>query len=86
MNGSLWLEYLDLVGRYKKLIHEERKLQTDHVENVEDFLNSSLSDPEWEENLVETSCNLASSELRLEFAFNKILQIRGSLLEGEKEK
>ena len=86
MTTSLWFELNDLRLTYEKLFSQERKLHTEHIKDVKDFLNNSVFDSEWEEYLVKTACNLASSELRLKIAFSKYGKIRKSLIDEEKKK
>ena len=83
MNVHFLNELRDLNRGYEKLKREQRKLEIDHIKDVEYYLDISVFDSEWEEYLVETSCNLGSSELRLKIAFSKYEQIRKSLFDEE---
>ena len=71
----------DLRVRCEELFCEYKKLRCEYKNNVQSYLNSKVFDSEWEEYLKQTACDLASSQLRLQIAFSKMLHTRDILLD-----
>ena len=78
--SSLYFELYELKRKYYRLVEEGKLLQDEHRKNVKDFLESQIFDSEHEEDLVNSSCNISSSQLRLKIAFSKMENIRTALI------
>ena len=73
---SLVTEYKKLKIREKKLDLEGEQLQKEHVQDVKYFIDNHISDLEWQKNLENTACSLASTLVGMKVAKMKMEQIR----------
>ena len=86
MNVHFLNELRDLNRGYEKLKREQRKLEIDHIKDVEYYLDISVFDSEWEESLLKTSSILASTELRLKIILSKMFQIHKMIFDEAETK
>jgi len=88
MTDSLVIEYRALKKRERKLIFEEKEIQSEHYENLNYFIVNHISDKKWQDNLEKSACYLASASVRMKIAKERMKQIRIILhkkLESEKK-
>ena len=85
MTESLLDEYCEMEISYQKLVSEGRELKLEQRQDLKDFLRTDVSDKEWQKNLENTACYLASTNVRLQVAQKKIMQIKRLLVKRQKE-
>ncbi len=76
MKDSLVTEYKKLKIREKKFELEAKKLQKEHNQDVNYFIDNQIFDREWQKNLEKTACCLESSSLSMKISKMKLEQIR----------
>ena len=76
MTDSLVTEYRALKKRERKLIFEEKEIQSEHYENLNYFIDNHILDREWQEFLEKSACQLASASVTMKIGKMKMEQIR----------